>query len=203
MSKVSFSIFIISVTLLTLFFNRESFPLSNFQGEISPPLWPSSKLAYAQTGPTIPPPYADLVVVKTDEPDPVAVSALLTYTITITNQATVDAENVTLADMPPSSVIISSVTPSQGSCNAPQLNFSCALGTIAGGMTATVTVVVTPTVAGEITNYVIVVSTTPEFDITNNRTEETTQVELASSPSAQKFYLPILFNWRSPPASVK
>ena len=86
---------------------------------------------------------ADLSVSIEDAPDPVEAGEQLTYEITVSNAGPDTAEAVTLLDELPATFTFVSATPTQGSCTQ-VLSMSCALGDIASGSSATVTVVVTP-----------------------------------------------------------
>src|SRR5438128_82679 len=110
---------------------------------------------------------ADLLVTKTDSPDPVTVDKNLTYTVTVTNHGPIDATGVTMTDTLLSGVTFVSATPSQGSCSGTS-NISCSLGTLANGASTTVTIVVTPTVAGVLSNTASVSATEPDPDPDNN-----------------------------------
>jgi uncharacterized repeat protein (TIGR01451 family) len=98
---------------------------------------------------------ADLAVTITDSPDPVARNGTLTYTITITNNSATAATGVTLEDIV-ARVQPGSVTLSQGSFTQSNLDATitttCNFGTLAGGATATATIVVFPLRAGTLTN---------------------------------------------------
>jgi uncharacterized repeat protein (TIGR01451 family) len=57
-------------------------------------------------------PAADLLVTKIDSPDPVVVGTNLTYTITVTNNGSSDAQNMSLSDtLPPSTTFVSFTVP--------------------------------------------------------------------------------------------
>jgi uncharacterized repeat protein (TIGR01451 family) len=100
---------------------------------------------------------ADLEVLsKTANPDPVNAGENLTYTITVRNNGPDAATNVSLTDTLASLITtggFQSATPSQGTCTpsgvtaGPSVNLSCALGTLNNGASATVTVVVRPSIA--------------------------------------------------------
>jgi len=122
------------------------------------------QLAFAAYGTAAPP---SLSVTKTDAPDPVSVGANLTYTMVVTNNTPPpallglvvagppqgSALLTVLVDTLPASVNPVSATSSQGTCGIVGVTVTCQLGTILpAGATATVTVVVSPTVAGTITN---------------------------------------------------
>ncbi len=94
-----------------------------------------------------------LVTVISDGPDPVQAGSDVTYTVTVTNNATVAATDVSVADDFPGATLVSAS--SSGDCTG-TTSVICALGTIPGGGSATATIVVTsPTtipVSGQIIN---------------------------------------------------
>ena len=73
-------------------------------------------------------PQSDLVVTKTDNPDPVFMGDPLSYTVTVVNEGPEDAPNVVMTDTLPPSVSYISATPSQGSCVENLLTVTCDLG---------------------------------------------------------------------------
>src|SRR5258706_6435640 len=109
---------------------------------------------------------ADLSITKTDSPDPVTVGTNLTYTITVANAGPSGASGVTVTDPLPPGVTFVSATPSQGSCSG-TATVTCALGTIAKNGSATVTIVVKPTVSGPISNTASVSANESDPDTTN------------------------------------
>jgi uncharacterized repeat protein (TIGR01451 family) len=120
-------------------------------------------------------PVAGLAVAKTDSPDPVIVGSTLIYTITVTNYGPSDATGVSLSDDLPEEVTLSAVTASQGTCSQAD-PITCDLGTMTDGTTATVTIVVTPTTLGTITNTVSISQTEFDPNMTDNTAEESTTV---------------------------
>ena len=86
---------------------------------------------------------ADLVIVKTDSPDPVGLGQNLSYTLLITNTGPGAATGVVVADTLPAGVTYVSATPSQGTCSQSSGVVSCNLNSLANGASATVTVVTT------------------------------------------------------------
>jgi uncharacterized repeat protein (TIGR01451 family) len=98
-------------------------------------------------------PRTDIAVGMADSPDPVQLGQNLTYTIIVSNNGPREAAHVKMSDTLPASVNFVSVTPSAGSCSGTS-TVSCFLGSLAAGGSATVTLVVTPTVAGPLSNTV-------------------------------------------------
>ncbi len=126
----------------------------------------------------------DVTVSKTSTPDPVAVGQNITYVITATNigNGLSVADAVTITDTLPNDLTFISASPSAGSCSAAPISGSttsavnnqvvCNLGTIANGGQQTVTIVARPNFAwqssGPLVNDVVVVTSTPESDPSNN-----------------------------------
>ena len=134
---------------------------------------------------------ADLVLAsKTAAPDPVIAGENLTYVISVRNDGPGDATNAVVTDTLGSLVgtgSVQSVVPSQGTCSSPatlpangaSINLSCNLGTVLNGGTATVTVVVRPSIAtsGSRTNTASVFSSdVGDPNRTNNTNSVTSQV---------------------------
>jgi uncharacterized repeat protein (TIGR01451 family) len=107
--------------------------------------WPgitSGTTATATTTVQAPPPQsADLSVTKTDSPDPVTAGSNLTYTITVTNSGPADADIAQITDSVPAGTSFVSVLPTVGSCLG-TATFTCDLGPLANGASATITLVV-------------------------------------------------------------
>ena len=121
---------------------------------------------------------ADVKVTKIDNLDPVTVGDTITYTITVTNNGPDTAHDVEMVDVPPSAVILNSVTPSAGSCSG-STTITCDLGNLANGASATVTIVVTTTVSGKLTNTASVSSEETDTDPDNNSVAQQTTVTLS------------------------
>ena len=121
----------------------------------------------------------DLRVSQTATPSPVAVGGNLTYTITINNNGPEGIEELNMMDTIPGTVNIVSLTPAD-SCDFGPEKVSCGFGNMASGASKTITLVVTPTVAGDLANQVELVSSTPNINTANNFSSITTQVTSAS-----------------------
>jgi uncharacterized repeat protein (TIGR01451 family) len=123
---------------------------------------------------------SDLTIAITDSPDPVTMGSDFNYTITVTNNGPSEAAGVIIRDQLPSEVSFVSATPSQGSCSA-ENDLSCALGRLANGSSATVTVTLNPTAGGSVTNSANVSSHLSDSDATNNSVTMSTMVNVTLS----------------------
>lgn len=90
---------------------------------------------------------ADLILSKTDDPDPVTAGQTLTYTLLITNTGPSTASNVVIEDNLPAEVEVVSVSSSSGPCNAgtpgdPSAPTRCNFGPVPAGGTRVMVVVV-------------------------------------------------------------
>src|SRR3989337_1553574 len=159
-------------------------PLSNTATVASPTPDPNPT-----NSPTTPPvlttvePSADLAITK-EGLDTATVGTPCTYTITVTNLGPSSASDVTVTDLlPPTGVTVGLVTPSQGTCSGTS-PMVCTLGPLASPGTATVTIVVTPTAAGPLSNTATVASPTPDPNTTNSPTTPPVLTTVTSAPSA-------------------
>lgn len=130
-------------------------------------------------GGTAPPPPTgvDLAVTKTG-PGMVSVGDRATYTVTVTNTSTTTAATgVLLTDTltGPAHTVVSA-TATQGTCTTA---VSCALGTLAPGASATVTVVAEPRATGTLTERAAVTATQSDPDSADNTATVTTTVNNA------------------------
>jgi uncharacterized repeat protein (TIGR01451 family)/CSLREA domain-containing protein len=119
-------------------------------------------------------PEADLEISKVDSPDPVTVGENLTYTITVTNRGPDAAANVVVTDTLPSGVTFVSASPE---CVHVAGVVTCNLGNIPAGGSVTITIVVTPTAPGTISNTARVTSDTLDPNTDNSSDEEPTEVQ--------------------------
>ena len=136
--------------------------------------------------PSVPNLNADLAISQVASPTSGTVGSNLTYVLTVTNNGPGTSTNATVNDFLPAGVTLVSVTPSPpGAAATVKGNLVTAnLGTIASGATATLTLVVTPTAAGSITNAANVSGN--QFDPPappNNSTSLTTTITAATPPT--------------------
>jgi uncharacterized protein (TIGR03437 family) len=123
---------------------------------------------------------ADLAITLADSRDPVMINNQLTYSLTVTNNGLDPAVGVRVTDTLPAGVSLVSSAPSQGSCSgASEIN--CEIGNLASGDSATITIIVTPSSAGTITNRASVMSGTPDARPGNNTATLETTVSLLPS----------------------
>ena len=126
---------------------------------------------------------ADLAITKVDSSDPITAGSDLTYTLTVTNNGPNPASGVTVVDNLPAGVTLRSSTASQGSCSG-TTNVTCSLGDLASGASATVTIVVTTSTAGTLSNSASVSGNQPDPNSANN--SATQQTTVAAAPAAQR-----------------
>jgi hypothetical protein len=117
---------------------------------------------------------ADLSVTLT-APGTAATGTAISWVAKITNNGPTQAQGATLAMNLDSSLIINSVTPSQGSCGA-GAQFLCDLGNLANNASATVTVSATPSTSGTLAGTATISSTSYDPTTTNNQATTSTVV---------------------------
>jgi len=122
---------------------------------------------------------AELQLVATDSPDPVALGCNLAYTITVTNAGPADAAGVMVDDpAPPGLVFVSN----SGDCTTA---FPCSLGGVPAGQSRTITATFQVPLgyggANPITNTAAVTATTPDPNLADNAAIVQTAVGSASA----------------------
>ena len=130
------------------------------------------------------PPGADLAITKSGEPNPVLSGNRLTYTVTVANNGPLVATGVNITDPLPSSLRFNSVASTQGTCSRstttnPQPKggtITCTLGKLTNGASATITIVVTTTTPGMLTNSAKVSGNETDPNPSNNSATATTTV---------------------------
>lgn len=118
-------------------------------------------------------PGTDLSLIKTDAPDPVAPQGTLTYTLTATNNGPNPAPAAGILDTLPADMTFASAS---SGCTHIAGKVDCALGTLAPGQIAIVTIVVTPRRTGTFTNTATVGSLVADPNLSNNTATTTTTV---------------------------
>ena len=93
-----------------------------------------------------------------------------------------NATNVRIVDTLPSGVTSVSAVPSQGSCTVTSTTVDCSLGTLLVEQSATVTLTVTPTTAGQITNTAVASADQNDTNPANNTASQTTTVSSQFNP---------------------
>jgi uncharacterized repeat protein (TIGR01451 family) len=128
---------------------------------------------------------ADLSLTKVATPEPVKVTSNLTYSIIVSNNGPSEASAVSLSDTLPAGVTFVSASSSQGSCTQSVGIVTCSLGNLVTGAGASVTIIVTPTVEGSITNYARVISSSSDPNHADNEATVVSTVEpLNEAPMA-------------------
>jgi uncharacterized repeat protein (TIGR01451 family) len=129
------------------------------------------------------PPLADLSITKSGAPNPVVSGNRLTYTLTVTNNGPEAGPGVTVRDPLPANVHFNSVTSTQGSCTRSTAKsptrdgtITCSLGDLANGATASITIVVTTTRPGTLTNTATVSGNVSDPNLLNNSATAITSV---------------------------
>lgn len=123
----------------------------------------------------IPVPDADLTLTKGVAPSVVFVGEPVTYTIIVANAGPDAAQDVELTDSVPTTITVTSVTTTQGSCTGTG-PVACAIGTLASGASVSVTIVAATTATGILTNTASAMSATSDPTPANNSASATLQV---------------------------
>lgn len=124
---------------------------------------------------------SDLSLTKTASADTVAVGDSLTFELTVDNAGPTTAKAVSLTDGVPAAFSLTSVTPSQGSCSVAGNDVSCALGNLAAGASATVTIAASAICAATTENTANVTSAWTDPDPADNQAAKS--VAVTGSPS--------------------
>jgi uncharacterized repeat protein (TIGR01451 family) len=140
----------------------------------------------------------DLSITKADTPNPVNAGETLTYILTVTNNSLATATGVRVTDTLPADVSLEiSVTPSQGNCVA-SCQLTCELGTISGGGSATVTIIVRPTRPGNLVNVATVSGAQFDPNPENNETQGVETIVTLPQPSTASREIPAVSDFSDP-----
>ena len=131
------------------------------------------------------PPSIDLAITKIGTPNPAVVGGTITWTETVKNNGPDAATGVNVADPLPPGVSFVSVAASQGSCTGGAV-IACALGNLANGASATITLVTSAGNPGSITNTATVIGNEAESNRANNTASATVAVQGAFVPPKVK-----------------
>ena len=126
---------------------------------------------------------ADVGVVITPSTTSANVGSTLTYNVSVTNAGASTVSGVSLTDVLPTGVNFVSATPSQGSCSG-TTTLTCALGSLASGVSANVQINVIPTVAGTLTNSASVTANEADVNALNNDASVVVSVTAPVVPNA-------------------
>jgi uncharacterized repeat protein (TIGR01451 family) len=118
----------------------------------------------------------DIGVTMSGAPNPVNAGSNLTYSLVVTNNSATAATGVNLNDALPAGVTFFSVNESQGTAMPAGGNVFVNLGKLAPHATASVTIVVTPTAGGTITNTATVTENEADPNPANNTATTQTTV---------------------------
>jgi len=135
---------------------------------------------------------SDLVVTNLDSPDPVALNSNLVYTITVFNAGPSIATGVTLMNTLPGNVNFLAAIPSQGACTNSAGTVTCNMGSLSASSGAVVTVTVSPTATGFLTNTATAVANELDLFSANNTALATTEVQIAPSITSQPVSVTVL-----------
>lgn len=112
--------------------------------------------------------YDDVGIAVTASPNPVAVGANLTYTISVTNSGPAIATGVVVSNTLPAGVTLLAATSSQGTVSTNGSFVLGDLGSMAAGTQAILSITVTPGASGVLTNLAIVSRSGPDNYTGNN-----------------------------------
>src|SRR5207244_3562500 len=125
---------------------------------------------------------ADLLITKSDSPDPVTAGGTLTYTLSVSNAGPSTAAGpITVTDTLPAGVIFQSASGTGWICSGTNTSVTCTQPTnLPPGAAPPITITVTASEAGAITNTATVSSSTADSNQANNTATATTTVIKAS-----------------------
>ena len=131
----------------------------------------------------------DLVITKTDSPDPVLAGQPLVYTISVTNNGPDMSTGTVMVDTLPADTTFVSATPTQGSCSEAGGVVTCLLGDIGISASAGIVVTITPDAAAAgttITNTAVASADPTELVPADNTATADTDVLASADLSVSK-----------------
>lgn len=153
--------------------NSQSFPTAN---PLQPVIRGSSDAFIAKLGND-----ADLAITKTVSRNPVMVGNNFGYELTVTNNGPSLATGITVTDVLPAGISFVSAATSQGSCANNSGTVTCNVGNLAIQASAAITLTVSATAAGSVTNTASVKASEPDSNAANN--QASALVTVSSQPS--------------------
>jgi uncharacterized repeat protein (TIGR01451 family) len=152
----------------------------------------------------------DLSVTLATQPKPLAIGQYLTNCITVSNSGPTTATAVFATNYLPTLATLISATASQGSCTLMGNQVECELGDVPGGAVVTVTTVIWPQLAGELTNVVAVGRAEPDAYPENNSAASVTTAVMPAVSIADESALednagsfPMVFTVRVAPPTAQ
>jgi uncharacterized repeat protein (TIGR01451 family) len=139
----------------------------------------TSELSACVTVPAAPP-QADLMITQSDSADPVTVGQAFNYVLVASNSGPASATSVVVTNTLPTGVTASSAVSTLGSCTIGDRTITCAIGTLALGGSATVTIGVSGVAPGLVTNSASISGAQLDPVPGNNTDTEDTTLTLAS-----------------------
>ncbi|MCL4298874.1 MAG: DUF11 domain-containing protein [Anaerolineae bacterium] len=133
---------------------------------------------------------ANLSISKTSA-EAAAAGSVFTYTITVTNSGPSAATGVVVSDTLPAELNFVSVEPGLPTCAEASGVISCTLGTLDNGAAISLTLAVTPTTVGTVTNTASVASNETDPTLADNSATAETIIGPAA-PEAAPVYLPLI-----------
>ncbi len=113
-------------------------------------------------------PIADLVIAQFESPNPAMPGSNVTYSLSVANLGPAGADGVAVTDLLPANMGVVSVLSSQGAWSNANGLIICALGSLAVGSNATVTIVASANAAGTFTNSAIITGQEMDVNLSNN-----------------------------------